>query len=157
MKASANVTVRNLDRSCRLNDKFLAKIAAKAARLATKKGAQLDIVFMDGRSMRRLNKRYKGSSRLTDVLSFKMGIEGDAPKRFVGAIAICPGMARKNAKVFGTRFEEELILYVIHGILHLYGYDDMTKAERGRMSKKQSAILRKICESGGLSKVLMPR
>ncbi|MBN1527336.1 MAG: rRNA maturation RNase YbeY [Candidatus Omnitrophica bacterium] len=157
MTASAGVTVRNLDTSCRLNEKLLSKIAARCARLATKKRAELDIVFVDARAMRRLNKRYKGSSRLTDVLSFKMGIEGRGVKRFVGAIAVCPCAARKNAKAFGTRFEEELALYVIHGILHLYGYDDVTKAGRERMSKRQNAILRKICESVGLSKVSMPR
>lgn len=149
MTARLKITVRNLDRSCRLSERSLARMAARCARLAGKKGGELDIAFVDCRSMRRLNKRYKGSSRLTDVLSFEMDAEGAGPKRPVGAIAICPGMARKNAKIFGTRFEDELALYVIHGILHLCGYDDETKAEREKMSKRQDAILRRICGNAG--------
>jgi len=65
--------------------------------------------------------------------------------------------ALENSRIFGTKFEDEVVLYVIHGILHLSGYDDETHDKQRRMSKKQDEILKYLWKKENLSKVLTPR
>ena len=96
--------------------------------------------------MRKLNKRFKGRSGPTDVLSFGLG--------GVGSIAISLDTAFHNAKTFEAPFHEEALRYVIHGILHLVGYDDDTKLNRLKMAAKEGAILRSLCANTNLSKAL---
>ncbi len=109
----------------------------------------LEILFVDDRDMRKLNKRFKGRGATTDVLSFGLGS--------VGSIAISLDTALRNAKTFGAPFHEEAIRYVIHGILHLFGYDDDTKLNRLKMAAKEEMILRSLCANTNLSKVLTRR
>ena len=67
--------------------------------------------------MRSVNKKYLNHDHVTDVLTFDLGIR-------TGEIIICPQIAGINAKAHQTSTEKEIILYVIHGILHLAGFDD---------------------------------
>ena len=67
--------------------------------------------------MRAVNKKYLNHDYVTDVLAFDLGED-------MGEIIICPQMARANARRHQSSTEKEIILYVIHGILHLAGFDD---------------------------------
>ena len=127
----------------RLAKNALKKVCRKAG------GFSLEILFVGDRDMRKLNKRFKGRGGTTDVLSFGMGN--------VGSIAISLDTALRNAKTFGAPFHEEAIRYVIHGILHLFGYDDDTKLNRLKMAAKEEMILRSLCANTNLSKVLTRR
>ena len=109
----------------------------------------LEILFVGDRGIRNLNKRFKRRDRATDVLSFELDN--------VGSIAISLDMAFRNAKIFGALFHEEALRYVIHGILHLFGYDDDTKFHRLEMAAKEDSILRSLCTNKNLSKVLTRR
>lgn len=111
--------------------------------------SSLEVLFVNDPGIRKLNKRFKGLNRVTDVLSFGLGD--------VGSIAISLDTASRNSKIFGTLLYEEAIRYVIHGILHLFGYDDDTKSNRHKMSAKEDRILGVICSSTDLSKVLTRR
>ena len=158
MKARSKITIRNLNKAYRLNEPFIKKMASKATALVKKTGpGQLEIVFLNDREMRALNRRYKGTGRSTDVLSFRIDLKEFGSGGFLGEIAICPDTAIKNARIFKTGFEKEIMLYIIHGILHLCGYADYTRREFARMSKKQEDILNRICKNQKLSKVLMPQ
>ena len=111
--------------------------------------ASLEILFLGDKDIRGLNKRFKRRDRATDVLSF----ESDD----VASIAISLDTASRNAKAFGTLLHEEASRYIIHGILHLFGYDDDTRANRLRMSDREDRILRSICLNTDLSKALTRR
>ena len=111
--------------------------------------ASLEILFVSDRDIHKLNKRFKGRDRATDVLSFELGE--------VGSIAISLDMASRNTKVFTTPFHEEAVRYVIHGILHLFGYDDDTRLHRLKMAAKEDMILRYVCANTNLSKALTRR
>lgn len=144
-----NIAIRNDNKAFRLNERFIKKIAAETVRILKKpRGTKLEIIFLSDRDMRRFNKKYKHRDTYTDVLSFELDD--------LGEILISSDTALKNSRIFNTSFEEEIILYVIHGILHLSGYDDRTKEEKNRMSKKEEIILRKLCQKS-FSKVLMPQ
>lgn len=141
--------VRNLNKKRKLNEKVIKKIAQHILRITKKpRDMELEVVFLSDKAIRPLNKKYRDSDRPTDVLSFDLGDCGE--------ILISSDTAFKNSKLFNTSFEEELVLYVIHGILHLAGYDDETRRDAERMSKKQNGILKKLCRKN-FSKVLTPQ
>ncbi|MBU0605116.1 MAG: rRNA maturation RNase YbeY [Candidatus Omnitrophica bacterium] len=118
--------------------------------------ADLELIFLDDKAMKIFNKRYAFRDGSTDVLSFRIERREFGQKRFLGEIIISLDMALRNSKVYGTDFTEEVVLYVIHGILHLFGYDDGNPRDSREMVRKQNRILDKLCACRDLSEVLMP-
>jgi probable rRNA maturation factor len=152
------IRIDNRNKAFKLNEKFIKRLALEVLGILKRPGmAELEIVFLGDKGIRALNKRYKKVDRPTDVLSFNIDAGELEPGAFFGEIFISSDMALANAGRFGTLFEEELALYVIHGILHLFGYEDYTPRDRARMSKKQGVILKCLCTKTDLSKVLMRR
>jgi len=103
-------------------------------RLGEKRGL-FSIVFVAPGRMRSLNKKYLGHDYVTDVLTFDLG-------GGLAEIIICPDLARFNAKVHQTTAEQEIILYVIHGILHLAGYDDHNPRDIRQMRRMENKLLK---------------
>ena len=148
----------NLHRAYKLNERYARNLAADILRMIGKaNGAELELVFMDDKSIRRFNKKYRREDRVTDVLSF--GLYGKMPgrKAFLGEIMISLDTALRNSRIFGTDIAEEITLYIIHGILHLFGYDDGNPGDSRKMVKEQNRILDRLCSCKNLSEVLMPR
>ncbi|MDD5422952.1 MAG: rRNA maturation RNase YbeY [Candidatus Omnitrophota bacterium] len=152
------VKIVNLNRRYELNCAAIKKIVSHVLRYIKKIGAaELEIVFLDNRAISSLNKKYKNRPRPTDVLSFRIERLEFGYRLFFGEIFISVDRAAENSIVFGTDVAEEVTLYVIHGVLHLFGYDDETTSDKARMSRKESSILKFIRKKEDLSKVLMPR
>lgn len=144
------IEILNLHKKYRLNEPLLKKIIRQIIKFSGKrKKTELGFVFLNDRAIAVINKRYKNKNRPTDVLSFDLDAAGE--------IFISLDRARSNAGIFGTKFEDEVVLYIIHGILHLSGYDDGIRDDRRRMSKKQDEILRYLWKKENLSKVLTPQ
>jgi rRNA maturation RNase YbeY len=98
-----------------------------------------------------LNERFRGKTGTTDVLSFPMGgqdasccgAEGEA--RYLGDIAIDPLRASEQAAEYGHSLDAELRRLVVHGILHLAGYDHETsRAEAARMRRMEERVIKSI-------------
>ena len=85
--------------------------------------AYVSIAIVDDATIRPLNARYLGHDYATDVLSFVL--EQDADK-LEGEVIVSAETAQASAERFGWHADDELLLYVIHGTLHLVGYDDLT-------------------------------
>jgi probable rRNA maturation factor len=113
----------------------------------------LAIRLIGDAEMTRLNETYRKKKGPTDVLSFPM--VGDSVKPgtlrqqvwkarggFLGDIAISPKVARRNAKTLGRRLPEELKVLILHGVLHLLGYDHET--DRGEMERIEMRLRRKL-------------
>ncbi|MDI6730974.1 MAG: rRNA maturation RNase YbeY [Candidatus Margulisbacteria bacterium] len=79
---------------------------------------KINLVFVSDHEIRRLNGRFRGKNKATDVLSFPMGENG-----ILGDIAISVDTAGRNAQRFGVQYKREVKRLVIHGVLHLLGYD----------------------------------
>ena len=140
--------VENLNRKHRINVKFVARLVKDILKIIKKpQKTQLEVIFLNDAGIKPFNKKYKHRDRATDVLSFNLGSCGE--------ILISSDTALRNSRVFNTKFEDELVRYVIHGILHFFGYEDGTPGQRKRMSKKEDAILERLCTQTDLSKVLM--
>ncbi len=151
-------TVTNLNRAHKVNGPFIKKIIAEILKfLKQPRIAELEVVFLDDVAIRSLNKKYKKRNSATDDLSFKIDRDEFGVGSSLGEVFISLDTAFRNAGIFKTTFEEETVLYVIHGILHLFGYDDGKPKDRRRMSKKEEEILEYLCKREDLSKVLMPR
>ncbi len=142
----------------------VAEVVLKTVGIENKTEISLAIVG-DGR-MRKLNKMYRGSNRVTDVLAFgdksvlpylakafprlKKGQEvefiepPDGVKR-LGEVIICYPRARKQARRLGHSLEKELTILLIHGILHLLGYDhEKGGAAEEEMKKMEAEILKEV-------------
>jgi probable rRNA maturation factor len=91
---------------------------AKIADMVSRKKHIVSLSFVSKAEMKKLNRRYRGKNKPTDVLSFNLN-EG----RLLGDVLICPDVARANAKEYGTTIGAELARLLAHGLLHLTGYD----------------------------------
>ncbi|HNX69088.1 MAG TPA: rRNA maturation RNase YbeY [Candidatus Omnitrophota bacterium] len=127
----------------------LKKIAGKILRDLGFKKAVLSVLLVGSERMRVLNQRYLRHARTTDVLAFS---ELDPAARafkakrvdFLGDIALCLSTIRAQAAEYDHTFEEELHYCLCHGILHLLGYKDKTRAASKKMHQKQKQLLSRV-------------
>ncbi len=141
-----NIEIVNLTRR-RIDKNFIKKIIYRILKFINlKKIDNLNIVFVGDRRIKVLNKKYKGKNRITDVLAFNYSNESFLDKIFTreGEIVICLSQADRQAKKFGHSFKKELVILLIHGLLHLKGYNDETPEEQKKMFKEQVKIFQKI-------------
>jgi probable rRNA maturation factor len=118
-----------------LTDLALARFLARACRAARLKGA-VNVLVTSSAEMKSLNRRFRGKDKPTDVLSFPA--ESGAQKQFAGEIAISAEIATKNAHALGHSPAEEVKILVLHGVLHLRGYDH--ERDHGQMAKREEQL-----------------
>lgn len=113
--------------------------------------AEVSVTFIDNDEMARLNKEYRGLEGPTDVLSFEcdnIADEVSAPQSAeapyeLGDIVIAPDVAAAQSSEYGTSVAEEIELLLVHGILHLCGWDHLKDAEAQAMEAREREILKK--------------
>ncbi len=141
------VSVRKLQRKIRVNVAGLQDFAAKALRKALelnkekktdlRKLHEVFVWLISDSRMTSLHRKFMRQTGPTDVLTFQHG-----------EIFISVDTAKRHARSFRNSLESELCLYIVHGLLHLHGFNDETQADARKMEKMQQRILR-AC-SGGL-------
>lgn len=105
------------------------------------KDAELSIAFVDEDEIRRLNKRFLGKDSPTDVISFPL----ETKRRWVeGEVVVCVPVALKEATKMRMDAEDEIMLYVVHGILHLLGYNDIRRKDAKIMHHVEREVLAKF-------------
>ncbi|MBN1513459.1 MAG: rRNA maturation RNase YbeY [Phycisphaerae bacterium] len=105
--------------------------------------ATISVAVVSDAHIASLNEKYLNHSGPTDVLSFDLG-DGDVD----GEIVVSLDTARRESEARGHAVAAELLLYVIHGTLHLLGFDDQTEADARRMRAEQTRILTELGFSG---------
>lgn len=118
----------------------IRRAARKALRAGGCRGGQLDIAVVGEAEMRRQHAHWKGEVGATDVLTFDLG-DGPSSARIDGQLLVCTSVARRRARTRKTDWHGELLLYVVHGCLHLCGYDDHQAEEAARMHRREDQIL----------------
>jgi probable rRNA maturation factor len=151
--------ILNRQREVRVSIQPLDQFLGRAqSRLRIPPGC-LTVALVSNSAIARWNRSYRGKNRPTDVLSFP--VESDLPKRrakratpkskaaprpgedtYLGDIAIAPAVARANAVRFGRTFETEMCILILHGILHLMGYDHET--DTGQMERRERVLRRDL-------------
>ncbi len=138
------VEINNLT-SYPVNKNFLKKIAREILRKEKRKNLELSIAFVNKKKIKELNRKYRGKNIATDVLAFpELKLPKTKVKNFLGEIIICPQEVKKNSEIFKTNFRKETINCLIHGILHILGYDHEGYLKEAKiMDKKQEYYLSK--------------
>jgi probable rRNA maturation factor len=137
------ITVRNRQRAATVRSDALQIFAegalSECLKLRTRKQsglAQLDevsVALVSDRRIADLHRRFLNERGPTDVITFQHG-----------EIVISAETARRQARAFGTSLEHELHLYIVHGLLHLHGYDDKTPAGAAEMKRLQESVVKKV-------------
>lgn len=111
---------------------------------------EVSVSFVTDEAIAELNEKYRGKTGPTDVLSFECdGVDDDLsavtlaedPIFELGDVVIAPDVASRQTREFGTTFEEEISLLLVHGLLHLCGYDHVEDDEAEVMEKREAEIL----------------
>jgi len=146
------IEINNLT-SVEIDLNFLKKIAEEILKEERKEKEGISIALVGPARIKRLNREYRGKNRVTDVLSFpnrEIMFEEFQFKEIekiegLGEVIICLREVRKRAKRFKETFEKELARVLIHGILHLLGYNHEKNKEKARlMEEKENYYLSKI-------------
>lgn len=141
------IEVNNLT-SVPVDKRFFKKIAREILKNEKRGDLDLSIALVSINKIKELNKKYRGKDRLTDVLAFsKIDFKNKKVKnkKNLGEIIICPQEIKKNAARFKIGLKEEMANCLIHGILHLLGYDHENFSKGAKlMEKKQNYHFLKI-------------
>ncbi|MBH0207080.1 MAG: rRNA maturation RNase YbeY [Nitrospira sp.] len=128
----------------------LVELAQRVLSVAGEAQSELSLELIGDRRMRRLNRDYRQRDRTTDVLAFSTR-EAVVPKglscptSLLGDVVISLPTAIRQARAGGRSVDEELAILLVHGVLHLCGYDHERNAhEAERMSRREQAVLRRI-------------
>ena len=108
------------------------------------KNVIFNVIFVDNKTIHKINKEYRGIDRETDVISFALEDNKDIDfsfGRLLGDIYISADKMKKQAQEYGHSEKREMAFLTVHGLLHLLGYDHMTKEDEEVMFKEQELIL----------------
>jgi probable rRNA maturation factor len=126
---------------------FARAVEHTLAKAAPHVCGDVTLVLTSDETVRRLNKRYRGVDRPTDVLSFGLGAGRRRGEPF-GDIVISVETARKQARAYGATTDQEIVRLAVHGALHLCGYDHHERREAARMHGLTRRLLRELREDG---------
>jgi probable rRNA maturation factor len=140
--------VRNRQRDRTLNVKFVRELAR--ALLEEELGLakyELGISFVSAKRMAEINQKFLQHEGSTDVITFdyREGYEaGSESSELAGEIYISVSDAQRQAREFRSRWEEEVVRYIVHGVLHLRGYDDLAAGKRRVLKREENRLLRRL-------------
>lgn len=146
------VTLIDNQNKVKLDTDLIRKVAAYISdKFDRDSRSQLNIIFLDNKEIRKLNKKYRNVDSETDVLSFSYVSDrnelnpGDSSYT-IGEIFICPEVARSNIKAQDNNwnFNLEIVLLIAHGILHIYDYDHIEEKGKIDMEGIQNSLISDI-------------
>jgi probable rRNA maturation factor len=159
------IIVQNDQRAVAIDQKWLGRTAEAILSAARAETAELSVLLVSDRRMRALNRRYRKKDRTTDVLAFPLTStlsrvpvapqvamghgrgkgKGQKPPRLLGDVVISMQTAKRQAEEFGHSLRAEIARLLVHGILHLLGYDhERSVRDAAVMARRERAILRAI-------------
>jgi rRNA maturation RNase YbeY len=162
------VLLQNRQRAVAVNCAWLGRTAEAVLAAVRIESAELSLVLVSDRRMRSLNRRYRKKDRTTDVLAFPLAVpygpplckgrlggveskEGDfqKPPMLLGDVVISMETAKRQASEFGHSLRDEVARLLVHGVLHLLGYDhERSERDALLMARKEKAVLRAIRGKG---------
>jgi probable rRNA maturation factor len=125
------------------------------ARRAVHLRETVNVLVTSSAELRSLNRRFLGADKATDVLSFPSSAADLQARRVAGDVAISADIARENAGRLGHTVADEVKILVVHGVLHLAGFDH--ERDNGEMARKESRLRRQLKLEAGLIERTGPR
>ncbi len=149
---TTQIEVRNRQRKWPLNVEIVEEIATWVAGSLFKDiESDISIQFLAPGRMAEINHEYLQHEGPTDVITFDLSDEPTV--LMMGEILICPEIAAKQSKEFETTWHKETIRYVIHGLLHLKGFDDLEPEKRKIMKRHENRWMERVQEKFNLDRV----
>ncbi|MBE3099437.1 MAG: rRNA maturation RNase YbeY [Planctomycetes bacterium] len=142
----AKIEITDLQDHVRLDKKMILQIVRRVIKEEGRSAKSLSIVLTDNRHIRDLNREYLGRTGITDVISFPLE-DLDWPGGHCsngginGEIIASAELAVQQAQTTNTDPRAELMLYLVHGLLHLMGYDDRKPEQARQMHAREDALL----------------
>jgi probable rRNA maturation factor len=144
--AMAKIEITDLQDHVRLDKKLILQVVRRVIKDEGRSAKSLSIVLTDNRHIRDLNRQYLGHDTFTDVISFPLE-DLDWPSGnggLNGEIIASAELANQQAQSSNGDPRAELMLYLIHGLLHLMGYDDRTPQAAKRMHEREDTLLENL-------------
>jgi len=138
-RSHPDVTISSDQRAMPAPRKKLTEAIEFVCRAEDADVAAVDVAIVTARRIAALNRRWLRHAGSTDVLSFDLTGPGD--EGLVAQIVVCADVAVREARRRGHSPQRELLLYAVHGLLHLIGYDDTTPRKARRMRDRQEELL----------------
>jgi probable rRNA maturation factor len=136
--------VRNRQRARPLNTKFLREMLhAILVEELSQDDFEIGISIIGEETMTRMNEGYLRHKGSTDVITFDYA-DANRPKFLTGEIFVCLDEALVQAPRFRVIWQNELVRYIVHGVLHLSGYDDKSAAARRKMKGEENRLMRRL-------------
>jgi len=115
---------------------------ARAALGRAGPGREISVLVVGEARSRALNRRYRGRDKSTNVLSFPAAKAVAGPAQLLGDLVICPTVLRREARAQHKRLKDHWTHLIVHGLLHLIGYDHEQARDARRMERREIRILR---------------
>jgi len=137
-------------KKCSLTKSKLQKFVIEVLRFLKKPDYGVSVSIVGSTKMKSIHKQYFNDPSDTDCISFSQ-FEGlkVGNEKLLGDVFVCWNQVQKQAPQYGNNPKEELLYCIIHGILHLLGYDDITAQKRKIMFKKQDQIFHRLVKKDG--------
>jgi probable rRNA maturation factor len=161
-----NIVIANRQRARKINSRLLREIAGALLADLKIEEAELGINLVAAREMILVNETFLRHEGSTDVMTFDYANEGRAGSplpadgahgvtrpTFHGELFICVAEAVLQAGKFRTTWQSEIARYIVHGILHLLGHDDLHAAARRRMKREENRLLAGLSKKFNLAKI----
>ena len=155
------IVIQNRQRSRRIDTRILRQIAKHLLGDLLREGeAELGIHLVNAVEMAQVNETYLGHTGSTDVITFdhnppRTSSRSEAPPLH-GELFICVDDAIEFAHEFETSWQAEVVRYVVHGVLHLRGFDDLEPAKRRVMKREENRLTQILGDQFGLRKIAKP-
>jgi probable rRNA maturation factor len=135
------VDVSDRQRALRVGAAWLRGIVRRALARQGVDRAEVSIMLVGDRRMARLHEEWLGVPGTTDVITFDLGADGPGDGVLRGDIVVSAETARRSARELGWAPRHELAYYVVHGLLHLTGHDDIDPVKRRAMRARERVVM----------------
>ncbi|MEI8349770.1 MAG: rRNA maturation RNase YbeY [Candidatus Omnitrophota bacterium] len=133
------IEITNHQKIKKISPKKLSYVLRDVYELLGIRSKRISFLLCDNTLITSLNQKFLHRRRVTDVIAFILDDEFDPG--YLGEVVVSVEEAVRQAKCYGVYWYEEMLLYLIHGILHLLGYDDIKKKDRDLMRQKEKYLL----------------
>ena len=155
-----NIIIANRQRIKKINARLLKQIIGELFRELSITEAELGVTLVGAKKMARVNWDFLQHEGSTDVITFdhaeKRKAESGKRKNLHGELFICVEEAVLQAKEFGTSWQSEVMRYLVHGVLHLLGYDDLKPHLRRVMKREENRLVRRLARRFALAELSRP-
>jgi probable rRNA maturation factor len=134
--------ISNRQSFLKINRPLITRVVRATLKKAGYERSAVSLSIVDNREIRQLNRQYLGRNEVTDVISFPLSSPADPPgDNLIGEVVVSAQKALQEAHRRKLHPQSELLLYIIHGVLHLIGYDDTKLVARLKMEQAQESII----------------